>query len=146
MSTLSITLPPFTLAEFAMLVRIVDEAMWEIVSNPRRDVDAALQDRVCGLIGLPGYDDQEAPPAIVAAARGTWPHEATDRVHQLIGDLAASALQLSRFRESEQRLLGALEDCWKFLENDLPPKLCASAARERANAFFAIACVKGAAA
>ena len=62
MSTATITLT-FTLAEFATLVRIVDEGMWELVSKPRAARDVELQDRVCQILGLPGYVPEDATPS-----------------------------------------------------------------------------------
>lgn len=46
----------FTVYEFAALVRIVDEGMWEIVCNcnpsPR---EQQAYDRICVILGMPGY-------------------------------------------------------------------------------------------
>lgn len=58
MSDLQLT-TSFTPEEFAMLARIVDAGMWELASQPHTAADAALWDRVCAKLQVPGYTEED---------------------------------------------------------------------------------------
>lgn len=60
----------FTLAEYATLVKIVDEGMWELCMKDRTPRDVAMQDRVCEVLGLPGYGDDNAAFGTMQAKGG----------------------------------------------------------------------------
>lgn len=49
----------FTPEEYAMLARIADAGMWEMASQPHTTADAALWDRVCEKLGMPGYTAED---------------------------------------------------------------------------------------
>lgn len=49
----------FTLEEFAMLGRMADEGMWELARKPRSPQEVELQNRVCELLRMPGYERDE---------------------------------------------------------------------------------------
>lgn len=67
---LTVTLT-FTLAEYATLVKIVDEGMWELCSGADRTPrDVAMQDRVCEVLGLPGYGDDDHAFGEMRASKG----------------------------------------------------------------------------
>ena len=46
----------FTLAEYAMLGRIVDAGMWELAGEPHTADDERLWDSVCEKLRVPGYE------------------------------------------------------------------------------------------
>lgn len=51
----------FTLEEYATLVQIVDEGMWEIAAH---GLEGEAHDRVCTILGLPAYAEEDAVAGI----------------------------------------------------------------------------------
>lgn len=68
-STLTVSFT-FTLAEFATLVKIVDEGMWELCMGDRTPRDVVMQDRVCEVLGLPGYGNDDHAFGAMRASKG----------------------------------------------------------------------------